>query len=75
MLIPWDALSPDTLQALIEEFVTRDGTDYGESEVGLEQRCQQVLAQLKVGKIVIIYTQSTGDCNIISKEQFSQSQS
>jgi len=29
MIIPYDKLSPEALQALIEEFVTRDGTDTG----------------------------------------------
>ncbi len=35
MLIPHRELSPEALQGLIEEFVTRDGTDYGESEAAL----------------------------------------
>jgi uncharacterized protein YheU (UPF0270 family) len=29
VIIPFDKLSPEALQALIEEFVTRDGTDTG----------------------------------------------
>ena len=35
MLIPWQALEPDTLNNLIEYFVLREGTDYGEQEVSL----------------------------------------
>ncbi|WP_171489951.1 YheU family protein, partial [Acinetobacter baumannii] len=30
MLIPWQDLSPETLENLIERFVLREGTDYGE---------------------------------------------
>ena len=32
MLIPWQDLSPETLENLIESFVLREGTDYGEHE-------------------------------------------
>lgn len=37
MMVPWDQLSAEALRGLIEEFVTRDGTDYGEVEVPLER--------------------------------------
>jgi len=35
--IPCDQLEPDILRALAEEFITREGTDYGEFEVSLAQ--------------------------------------
>jgi len=31
--IPYDQLSPEALHGVVEEFVTRNGTDYGEVEV------------------------------------------
>jgi uncharacterized protein YheU (UPF0270 family) len=51
--IPYDQLSPEALQGVVEEFVTRDGTDYGEVEVPLETKIAQVMNQLKSGKAVI----------------------
>ncbi len=36
--IPYDQLNHETLHGIIEEFVTRDGTDYGEIEVSLETK-------------------------------------
>lgn len=42
--IPYDQLSPEALHGVIEEFVTRDGTDYGEVEIPLETKIAQVLA-------------------------------
>ncbi len=68
MKIPWQSLSDDALDGLIDEFVTRDGTDYGENEVPLERRKQQVMAALRNGSAVILFTQSTGQCNIISAD-------
>ena len=63
--IPYDQLNPETLNGVIEEFVTRDGTDYGEFEVSLETKISQVLGQLKSGKAVIVFDRATETCNIL----------
>ncbi|WP_271271729.1 YheU family protein [Aliamphritea hakodatensis] len=65
MIIPHDQLARDTLLNLIEEFVTRDGTDYGEAEVGLSDRVAQVEARLNSGEVAILFSQNTGLCNIV----------
>ena len=62
--IPYDQLSPEALHGVVEEFVTRDGTDYGEVEVPLETKIAQVMAQLKSGKAVIVFDQETESCTI-----------
>ena len=46
MIIPYKQISPDALQGLIEEFITREGTDYGEMEFSLAQKVSQVERQL-----------------------------
>jgi len=66
--VPWQQLSDDALQGLVEEFVTRDGTDYGEQEAGLATRCQQVRNLLKQGGAVILFSQESGLCNIVAKD-------
>ena len=66
--IPYEQLNPDTLHGVIEEFVTRDGTDYGEVEVSLETKISQVLRQLKSGKAVIVFDQATETCNILRSD-------
>ena len=57
--IPYDQLSSKALKGVVEEFVTRDGTDYGEVEVSLETTVFQVLNQLKSGKAVIVFDQES----------------
>lgn len=66
--IPYDQLSPEALQGVVEEFVTRDGTDYGEVEVPLGTKIAQVLAQLKSGKAVIVFDQKTESCTILKRD-------
>lgn len=68
MKIPYDQLKPTTLNRLIEEFVSRDGTDYGEQESSLADKSQQVYQQLVNGNATILFSENTGQCNIIPTE-------
>jgi uncharacterized protein YheU (UPF0270 family) len=70
VLIPPDNLSALALQGLIEEFVTRDGTDYGERETELAQKVTQVQEQLKRGKAGILFYPGTDTFQIKPREQF-----
>ncbi len=63
--VPYDQLSPEALHGVIEEFVTRDGTDYGEREIPVETMVAQVLDQLRSGKAVIVFDQDSETCNIL----------
>jgi len=63
--IPYNRLSPEALQGVIEEFVTRDGTDYGEVEIPLETKISQVLTQLKSEKAVIVFDQHSGTYTVL----------
>ena len=66
--IPYDQLNSESLHGVIEEFVTRDGTDYGEREVSLETKISQVLDQLKSGKAVIVFDQHSGTCTLLKSD-------
>lgn len=57
MIIPWQELDNDTLRNLIESFVLREGTDYGDAEVDLATKVDQVMQQLKNDKIQIVYSE------------------
>lgn len=67
MHIPHDQLEPDTLRALIEEFVTREGTEYGEQDVSLAAKVAQVMRQLERGEVAISYDMDTESCNIVPR--------
>jgi len=69
MIIPHQKLSPNALQALVEEFVTRSGTDYGSAETSLAEKVQQVMRQLEKGEIVIVYDTVLETCNITTALQ------
>jgi uncharacterized protein YheU (UPF0270 family) len=57
--VPYTALSRDALLGLVESFVLREGTDYGEREFSHEQKVAQVIAQLERGEARILYDPET----------------
>lgn len=68
MRIPHTALAEDTLRNLIEEFVTREGTDYGGQVFSLAQKVAQVRRQLDQGSIVIVYDPHAESCHIMPSD-------
>ena len=60
-----DDLEPDTLRAVIESFVLREGTDYGLHETSLEDKVAQVLKQLQRGEAHITFDPATESVNVV----------
>ena len=70
MIIPWKELDPVTLNNLIEAFVLREGTDYGEQERSLEQKVKDVHRQLISGEAVLVWSELHETVNIMPRSQF-----
>ena len=65
MRIPHTQLSSATLRAIVEEFVTRDGTDHS----SVERRIEKVLLQLNAGRVELHFDGETQTCNIRPVEE------
>jgi uncharacterized protein len=63
--IPVNKLSTQALQGVIEEFISRDGTDYGEIEVPMEAKFRHVKDKLETGLAVLIFDDETETTNIL----------
>lgn len=70
MIIPWKDLDSETLDNLIESFVLREGTDYGEQERSLEQKVKDVRRQLSSGEAVLVWSELHETVNIMPRGQF-----
>lgn len=70
MIIPLDSLPRETLTAIIENFVLREGTEYGQEDVALADKIQQVQLQLKQGLAVLVYSELHETVNILPADQF-----
>ncbi|MEQ3636739.1 YheU family protein [Alcanivorax sp.] len=69
MIVPWKDLPSDTLNNLLEEFVTRDGTDYGDTEISTATKVTQVRQQLKQEQVFVVFDDTTESVSVLSKEQ------
>ena len=68
--IPVDRLSAEVLNAVIEEFILREGTDYGVQEAGMDNKIAQVHRQLTKGDVLITFDPATENCTLLTKNQF-----
>ncbi len=72
MIIPHEELSPEALRGLIEEFVTRPGTDTGYTEGSLEENVEMVMMQLKLGDVLVVFDAALQTANIVPKEKLKE---
>lgn len=67
MIVPYSLLDPDVLQNLIEDFVSRDGTDNGD-DTPLAKRVERVKYALEKKQAFIIFDQQLETCSLVLKQ-------
>jgi uncharacterized protein YheU (UPF0270 family) len=67
--VPPQRLQADVLQALLEEFATRDGTDYGERELNLNEKVDRLQRQLRTGDLHILYDVDCEQWDLVPRAQ------
>lgn len=72
MIVPYSELNPETLSAIIKEFVLREGTEYGREDVTVNEKIEQVKQQLQNGSAVLVYSELHETVNIIPADQFKE---
>ncbi|WP_373767233.1 YheU family protein [Glaesserella sp.] len=70
MIIPWQTLEESTLNNLLDSFILREGTDYGEKELTLAEKRARLLAQLQADKVVIVWSELHESIDIKDKKSF-----
>ena len=65
MEIPHNQVPEQTLLAIIEEFISREGTDYGHREYTLDEKVEKVKSQLLNGEIKLLFDSETSSCNLV----------
>jgi uncharacterized protein len=68
IIVPHTELSADALEGVIQSFVLREGTDYGEQDVTLETKVMQVRRQLERREAEIVYDQNTESIDIVVRK-------
>ena len=67
IILTADALRPETLRAVVEEFVSREGTDYGRSEFTLDEKVGHVMRQLQRGEAHLTFDPASGTVDIVTR--------
>jgi uncharacterized protein len=70
MKIPINQIDPETLIAIIESFILKEGTDYGSIEASLEDKIEQVKLQLINGTAILVYSELYETVNIVPADQY-----
>ena len=68
IIVPYQQLAPETLRAMIEEFVSRDGADWDQAGCSLADKVAQVYRQLKRNKVQIVFDFSSQTANLVPCE-------
>ena len=63
--IPFEQLSEQALNGVLEEYITREGTDYGMVERSVESQLDSARALLTSGKVVIVFDEVSERCQIV----------
>ncbi len=69
VVVPHRELSPDALRGVVEAFVLREGTDYGERESSFDSKINDVLLQLERGEADIVFDPQTETVGIVLRTQ------
>lgn len=71
-VIPHDSLDPETLENVLNDIVSRNGTDYGEYDLSSAQKREQALRALKSGEAVLLFDTETETIQMVTKQSLQQ---
>lgn len=67
--VPFDRVPEEHLHALLGEYASRDGTDYGAHETSLDLRVAHLLAQIRADKIQLLFDVDSEQWDILPAEE------
>lgn len=69
IVVPYERLSSEALQGVMDEFISREGTDYGDYEYSLEDKRAQVLQQIQSGYVTLLFDPVGECCHLVLTSQ------
>jgi uncharacterized protein len=65
VLVPYTELTAELLRAVVESFVLREGTDYGDRELSLDEKVARMIGQLKKGEANLVFDPESESVTIL----------
>lgn len=72
MIIPHQQLSPEALEGILQEFIAREGTDYGAVEAQSSAKTAQLRQQLDRGEVVVVLDPALESVSLLPKQEAEQ---
>ncbi len=70
MIIPYQTLSAETLDNILESFIMREGTDYGEVELSMIEKKSRLLKLIQSEEAVIVWSELHQSLDIKERKSF-----
>lgn len=68
--IPIESVPAEIFEKIVEEFVEREGTDYGHSEVSFEEKKSKILAQIQKKLVRLVFSFEDESINLLTHDQW-----
>jgi len=65
-------MEADILRAMLEDFASRDGTDYGLHELSLEEKVANLQAQLQAGDLAVVYDLASEEWDLLDRKKLAE---
>lgn len=69
MQIPPERLTEEVLRGIIESFISREGTDYGDTELSLDEKVSRLMSLVMSREVVIFYDEASESVNIVPRDE------
>lgn len=70
--VPQNLITSEALEGIIESFVLREGTDYGQNETGHGTKLEQIRKQIARGDIKIVFDPNTESVGLMTSSEFAR---
>jgi uncharacterized protein YheU (UPF0270 family) len=70
--VPVERLQPDVFTALLEEYASRDGTDYGARELSLDEKVANLRRQLEIGDVGLVYDADSEEWDLMAAAELKE---
>ncbi len=68
--VPFASLSPDAQMGVVDDFIWREGTDYGQQEISHESKQAQICAQIQKGDVLLVFDPGLQSVTLMTKREW-----
>ena len=66
--IPPERLDRDVYVSVLEEYINREGTDYGIRELSMNEKMNNLMVLVDRGEVLIVFDPANESCTVMTRE-------